>query len=288
MKNKTIILFGVFSFVLLAMILLSFDWCFDSNDVCLQRKINSLRDVKAQLQLNIDKLNNQINDLKVQFSSGYVIEEAKQGRSQNVPKDLLQSAFHLIPTTYAATRPETNIRKYDQVWDSQISLSETHSNELDQKLANYLKKHQSPITLPVFTIAKSQGLTVDQTILLVAIMGHESKFGTIYAQSVRGKGVRIASPDLGKSYFNYSGIKWLPGCANQKLPDDNGFYLTRCPDQITFLRSYFSQIKKAYFDKKCDTAMCMRNWYVGGSAPKKIAWARAVNSFVKEISRELL
>lgn len=288
MKNKAIILFGLALFALWVMILSSFDWCFTSNDACVQKKIDIRRDLKVQLQANIDRLNQEINDLKKGFSAEYIINEAKQGRKQNVPPDLLTSAFHLIPTTHAATRPETELRKYDQVWDSQVSLSEAYPYELDQRLASYLSKYKSPITLPFLTLAKAQGLTNEQAILLLAIMGHESKFGTSYARLERGKGIRYVSPEVGEAYFNYAGIKWLPGCLNQRLPDENGFYLTKCPDQLTFLRAYFQQMKKAYFDKNCQTAMCMRQWYVGGNATSKVRWASQVNTFVREINNALL
>lgn len=292
MKNKVILLFGVFSFVLCAMILLSLDWCFDSSDVCLQRKVDSLRNVKAQLQLNIDKINNQINDLKVKFSSGYVIEEAKQGRSQNVPKDLLQSAFHLIPQTYASTNSPGAITRQGYApgtpLEGEISLGVTKT-VVAQKLAKFLAQKQAPFkTTDLLQIAGQEGLTQDEAILALAITGQESKFGTIYAR-FNGRGVVYAGKEWGESYHNAAGFKSIPDCINQaRYPDKDGFYLSKCPDWETFFHGYFRKLKTGYFDRGAKTPQVISKCYVGGDCRRvKVGWSRAVSGFVAEINKAL-
>lgn len=261
--------------------------CFKSKDQCIIDYVIKLRVQRddtynatiAQANSGKAEMNKIIEANKSQLSSGFVNEELKAGRRENVPSSLLQQLTNAI-----APKAEA---KDNGMADISLSSEPAYSPVLPaNSISEFLKSKGSPYAYINFpALAERNGLTMDQMTLLLAISGKESSFGTSYRKK-DGPGYRFDNEN-GLKLHNPVGIKWclhVDGCpANNTIPDENGFYLQHYDSWEQFWDTYTRQMKLVYFDGQCDSSNCMKNKYVGGNKAWKDDWQYAVDSFTREM-----
>lgn len=291
--------------------------CSVGDDACIDRVTTALRkerdDKIAQVDLNIKnwtdirldtekRSNDAINALKGKRTAASSASLLKKGQKEDVLPELLTFQSKFIPQALADNSQSQESVTYPSASSSVKTIASSEMSDTFKKIMVTLQRKNAPFKdVDLWSIAKKTGVTDDQALTLVAIVGHESQFGNSFARS-EGNRVIAASKEEGISYHNYAGVKrciTVPVDSNaspetidyttpcpeaSKIPDGRGFWLQKYESDEQFFATYFAQMKKGYFDKGCSEPACVMQWYVGGSVSKKWGWADAVYSIRDSIS----
>ena len=232
--------------------------------------------------------NERINTYKTLYSTGYTLTKIKEGKFEDVAPDLLSFKQTRDGSTGGNTeRSSLKELLIPSAFADSSTGTTDQTTELYQKIKVYLNKKNAPFKdIDLEMLARGVGISDYQVLVLLGIIGHESDFGNAFART-EGNRVIAASIEQGREYHNYSGLKAcrkVDDCPEPTpIPDADGFWLQKYDSDQQFLRTYFTQMKRGYFDKACETPACVRFWYVGGSATKKVQWANQVGTIMQQI-----
>ncbi len=262
LTGKLILLVGAGLMVFLMYQFLTAGFC--QGDSCIQKRIDNLRAEKDTYQGKINVLNTAINDLKKGFSSGYVIKQIQENSLQNVHPDIIT----FVPTSYGVGKGSVFLPK-----------------EVEKKvLGQYLQQKNSPFAEEDILQACSKArVSRDQCLMLVAISGAESNFGTNFVKKdTHGKIVLAISE--GQKKYNPVGLKG--GGISYPTPD--GFYIRPFQSWQDFWNQYPRIMKSGYFDRGGVTLASISRCYVGGDCINaKPQWTARSEGFYKEMLQSL-
>jgi len=208
------------------------------------------------------------------------IEKAEQEKLEKIEKakkDIPASYWKIIKDRRAKeaqiiieTYPEVSILPEVEKLDTIAFTAQNDYFDLDSYLR--AKHGSSPmIGLDVIKICKESNISAWQCRLGLAIIMHESKYGTAYAGG---------RPDLGNvEYHNYAGVKCdskLAKIKPCKFPDENGMYITKFNSPESFLRYFFEQIIGKNWGA-CKTTACMSPKYVAPMGERNLNWENKIN-----------
>lgn len=232
-----------------------------AHDACIQSKIDGMRTEKEAYQAKIQSINTSINDLKKNFSSGYVIEQIQTQHLQNVHPDILSRA-ELIPASSGA------------------GMSAPTGAER-QQLATYLKTKQSPFAQEnILQSCANAQVNRSQCYMLIAISGAESSFGTQYRKLDTATGRIVVANQEGQKKYNPVGIKG----GGVSYPTADGFYIRQFQSWTDFWQQYPRIMKQGYFDRGGSTLAIISKCYVSGDCQQvKAGWTQRSEQFYREI-----
>jgi len=264
--GRLTLLIGAGLMVFLMYQLLTSGFCRD--DVCIQKRIDNLRSEKDTYQAKINALNGAINDLKKGFSSGYVIKQIQENSLQNVHPDII--GFHPVPVGLA----------------SGTGLSPVYyPSGIEKKiLASYLQQKNSPFAHEdILKSCSKARVSRDQCLMLVAISGAESNFGTQFRKKdAQGKIVLAISE--GQKKYNPVGLKG----GGFSYPTPDGFYIRPFQSWADFWNQYPRIMKSGYFDRGGVTFASISRCYVGGDCINaKPQWTARSEGFYREMVQSL-
>lgn len=236
---------------------------FCRDDVCIQKRIDTLRVEKDTYQGKINALNTVINDLKKGFSSGYVIKQIQENSLQNVHPDII--GFNPAPVAGAGRSPVY----YPTIFEKKA-------------LAYYLQQKGSPFAREdILQSCSKTFVSRDQCLMLIAISGAESNFGTEYRKKdIQGK-IVVANAE-GQKKYNPVGLKG----GGVVYPTPDGFYLRPFQSWTDFWNQYPRIMKSGYFDRGGVTFASISRCYVGGDCQQiKSSWTQRSEYFYREMQQ---
>lgn len=248
---------GLLAFLLYQVLATNF--CRD--DVCIQNRIDTLRVEKDAYQGKINTLNTAINDLKKSFSSGYVIKQIQENSLQNIHPDIIGFNPGLNGGSGFYPRP---IEK--------------------QMLASYLQQKNSPFAQEdILGSCSKAKVSRNQCLMLIAISGSESSFGTQFRKKdAQGKIVLAVSE--GQKKYNPVGLKG----GGYSYPTPDGFYIRPFQSWADFWNQYPRIMKSGYFDRGGTTFASISRCYVGGDCINaKPQWTKRSETFYGELLQAL-
>lgn len=282
--------------------------CYPGDDQCVEDAIKSLRASRdaqyAIIDENIARWTNnrketenlyktKLDTLKLNYSTTATLQKIKEGKLEDVAPELL-SFKQTRDGSKGDQAPRSSLKELlipSAFADTSTASIDQHT-ELHQKIKVYLNKKNVPFQdEDLEAIQRQVGISDYQLLVLLGIMGHESDFGNAFART-EGNRTIAADTTWGRQYHNYAGVKWcieVPAdqsveCPERTaIPDKDGFWLQKYESDKQFLITFFSQMKRGYFDKGCETPACIRQWYVGGNATKKLQWANQVGTIMQQI-----
>ena len=218
-------------------------------------------------RFEFDELNiTQEEEKKMQNRIENRLEQVRKEYWAEAKKDILTGVKEYIEASPEVTPLLVDISESK---DLEFTAQNKYNN-----LDNYLKAYypDSPlIGMDILKICKESNITAWQCRLGLAIMKHESRYGTAYAGG---------SAHLGSSYNNYGGVKCdtrLSKIKPCKFPDKNGMWITEFNSPKSFLKYFFEQIIGKNWGV-CKTTACMSPKYVSPMNKRNYNWENKINS----------
>lgn len=264
-------------------------WCMGNQDQCRIDAMDRHRKERDEEDARIEKMagdmktaNHEkhdplINELKGGLSANRIVEEAKAGRTQNVPAQVV--SFSFIPKAFAASG-ETLI----DVPQSASSSANIHVRFAKQipvgRYGKVLAELGSPYSsVPIEKYCNEAGISQYQCDVLVGITFQESEVGKRFAKK-NSDGAIVSADAEGAISYNPAGLKG----GGIKYPTPEGFYIRPFKSWDDFWQQYPQIMKVGYFDKGASTPEVISKWYVRGDGYiVKTSWVNGVKQFMAMI-----
>lgn len=236
------------------------------------------------------KVHQEYNNLyEANFSRDYAKllakEEVELEKRLTVGKGVITEGYWRQAKEYYTPELKMIVETYPEITKGVVDIPEakvevfTAQNTYND-LESYLigTRPGSPlIGMDILSICKEANITAWQCRLGLAILSHESAYGTTYKANYKTVKESYA---LGITYNNYGGVKCDTRLSQEgkpcKFPDSNGYYLTKFNSPESFLKYFFEQIIGKNWGV-CKTTACMSPKYVAPMGERNHNWEKKIN-----------